>query len=77
MSEGFAQVKQRQGGMGYMSASDPRVHFGLGVRKAIEFLEITWPSGAVEKLDKVAVNQIITVKEGEGIVPRSFPPIAR
>jgi enediyne biosynthesis protein E4 len=73
VSEGFTQVKQRQGGMGYMSASDPRVHFGLGTRKAIESLEITWPNGAVEKLDKVPVNQIVTVKEGEGMVPRAFP----
>jgi len=75
VAEGFTQVKQRQGGMGYMSASDPRVHFGLGTRKTIESLEITWPNGAVEKLDKVPVNQIIAVKEGEGIVPRPFPKV--
>ncbi|HEV2175831.1 MAG TPA: CRTAC1 family protein [Terriglobia bacterium] len=74
-AEGFTQVKERQGGMGYMSASDPRVHFGLGQRKAIESLEITWPSGAVEKLDKVPVNAIVTVKEGAGIVPRAFPKV--
>jgi enediyne biosynthesis protein E4 len=75
VSEGFTQTKQRQGGMGYMSASDPRVHFGLGARKTIESLEITWLGGAVEKLDKIPVNEIITVKEGEGIVPRAFPRI--
>jgi hypothetical protein len=75
VAEGFTQVKQRQGGMGYMSASDPRVHFGLGTRKSIQSLEITWPNGAVEKLDKVPVNEIITVKEGEGIVPGKFPRI--
>ncbi|HUI42981.1 MAG TPA: CRTAC1 family protein [Terriglobia bacterium] len=77
VSEGFIQVKQRQGGMGYMSASDPRVHFGLGKRKTIESLEITWPNGVVEKLEKVPVNQIITVKEGQGIVPRPFPLVAK
>jgi enediyne biosynthesis protein E4 len=75
-SEGFAQTKQREGGAGYMSASDPRIHFGLGQRRSIESLEVTWPSGTVEKLTNVPVDQIITVKEGAGIVPRSFPKIA-
>ncbi len=76
LSEGFEQVKQRKGGMGYMSAGDPRVHFGLGKRKSIESLEITWPSGAVEKLTKIPINQITTVKEGEGVIPRAFPRVS-
>ena len=61
--------------MSYMSAHDPRVHFGLGQRKSIESLEITWPSGTVDKLTNLPINQIITVKEGTGIIPRSFPRI--
>ncbi len=75
LSEDFPQVRQAVGGASYMSASDPRIHFGLAQRKSIESLEIAWPSGAVELLKKVPVNQIITVKEGEGIIPRSFPRV--
>src|SRR5439155_491671 len=75
VSEGFTQVKQAEGGTGYMSASDPRIHFGLGQRKAIESLEIRWPSGAVDKLASVPINQIVAVKEAGGIVPRNFPRI--
>ena len=75
VSEGFTQHQQRKGGMSYMSAHDPRVHFGLGQRKSIERLEITWPSGTVDKLTSLPINQIITVKEGTGIIPRSFPRI--
>jgi len=74
-SEGFTEVKQSQGGMGYMSASDPRIHFGLGQRQTIESLEITWPSGRMDRLPNVPINQIIAVKEGEGIVARRFPKI--
>jgi hypothetical protein len=74
-SEGFTQVKQSKGGMSYMSASDPRIHFGLGKRKSIESLQITWPSGQEDKLSKVPINQIITVKEGAGIIPKKFPRI--
>jgi hypothetical protein len=74
-SDGFGQLDQAKGGMSYMSASDPRIHFGLGKRAKIASLEITWPSGQVDRLTNVPVNQIITVKEGAGIVPRQFPRI--
>ena len=75
VSEGFTHVEQAKGGMGYMSAHDPRIHFGLGSRKRIDSLEITWLSGTVDKLINVPINQIITVKEGVGIVPGNFPRI--
>ncbi len=73
ISEGFVEVEQAKGGMGYMSSSDPRIHFGLGKRTKIESLEITWPSGQVDKLKDVPINKIIAVKEGTGIVPKNFP----
>ena len=75
-AEGFRQYDQAKGGSSYMSASDPRIHFGLGKRKAIESLEITWPSGVVDNLTSVPINQIITVKEGAGIVPGRFPRVS-
>jgi enediyne biosynthesis protein E4 len=75
-SEGFVHVEQAKGGMGYMSASDPRIHFGLGKRTKIDSLEITWPSGRVDRLTNVPIDQIIAVKEGIGIVPRKFPRFA-
>jgi hypothetical protein len=75
VSEGFTEYRQAQGGMSYMSAQDPRIHFGLGQRKTVESLEITWPSGIVDKLAHVPINQTVTVKEGVGVIPRSFPII--
>jgi enediyne biosynthesis protein E4 len=75
-SEGFMHVEQAKGGTSYMSASDPRIHFGLGKRTKIESLEITWPSGQVDRLTNVPVDQIIAVKEGAGMVPRAFPKIS-
>jgi hypothetical protein len=74
-AEGFSEFEQAKGGMGYMSASDQRIHFGLGKRTKIASLEITWPSGQVDRLTNVTPDQIITVKEGTGIIPRSFPRI--
>jgi len=74
-SGGATHVEQAKGGMSYMSASDPRIQFGLGKRSKIESLVITWPSGQVDKLTNVPVDSIIAVKEGVGIVPRSFPKV--
>jgi hypothetical protein len=47
----------------YLSASDKRVHFGLGADRIVRLLEITWPSGAVQRLEAVAADQILTVYE--------------
>ncbi len=58
-----------------MSASDPRIHFGLGKRTKIDSLMITWPSGRVDKLTDVPVDKIIAIKEGAGIVPHPFPKV--
>jgi len=67
--------EQRKGGMSYQSAQDPRLHFGLGAHEKVDALEIIWPSGAVTKLSNIKANQIICVKEGEGLVERPFPAI--
>ena len=74
-AEGVTHVEQAKGGMSYMSASDPRIHFGLGKRSKIDLLEITWPSGAIDRLKDVPIDKIIAVKEGAGIVPRNFPKV--
>jgi hypothetical protein len=74
--QGMVLYEQAQGGMGYMSASDPRIHFGLGDRSKIDSLEITWPSGQIQKFTDVGIDEIIAVKEGTGIVPRKFSRIA-
>jgi hypothetical protein len=74
-SEGVTHIEQAKSGMSYMSANDPRIFFGLGRRTKIESLEITWPSGQVDRLKNIAINQIIAVKEGVGLVPRKFPKI--
>jgi hypothetical protein len=74
-SQGFVHIEQAKGGMSYMSASDPRIHFGLGKRSTIGWLEITWPSGQVDRLTNLSIDQIIAVKEGVGVIPRQFPKI--
>jgi len=51
----------------YVSVNDRRLHFGLGPEKTAS-LEIRWPSGKVEKVADVAADQLVVIREGEGIV---------
>jgi len=74
-SDAVVQIDQSKGGTSYMSASDPRIHFGLGKRSKIDSLQITWPSGQTDKLTNVPIDTIIAVREGVGIVPHSFPKL--
>ena len=49
---------------------DLRVHFGLGRATRIDRLEIRWPSGTTEVVADAAINQILTVVEGKGVIGR-------
>jgi hypothetical protein len=49
---------------GYLSASDSRVHFGLGSETRVN-IEIQWPSGSRQRINDVAPDRILTVKEPE------------
>ena len=62
-----SQIDEVRSGGGYFSQSDLRVHFGLGKAEKVDSLEIRWPSGQIDTLKDVKVNQVIYVKEGEGI----------
>jgi len=63
----------RTGGS-FLSSNDTRVHFGLGLSQAADLVEITWPSGIVDRLRHIDANQVVTVREGEGPVASSYRP---
>jgi hypothetical protein len=63
-----SQIDEVRSSSGYFSQNDLRIHFGLGKAEKVELLEIRWPSGVVETLKEIKVNQLIHVKENEGIV---------
>jgi hypothetical protein len=49
--------------VGFMSSSDPRVHFGLGTEGSAASIEIRWPSGIVQTLSNVPADQLLKVQE--------------
>ncbi|HVJ19028.1 MAG TPA: CRTAC1 family protein, partial [Polyangiaceae bacterium] len=49
----------------FLSQSLMPVHFGLGPSTIVDTLTVTWPSGTVQVLEDIPVDQQITVVEGE------------
>jgi len=51
----------------FLSANDPRLHFGLGAAWKAS-VEIRWPTATFETFADLPADQLITVREGQGIV---------
>ena len=62
------QMDEVRSGGSYFSQNDLRLHFGLGRAGKVDLLEIRWPSGQVDSLKDLTANQLVIVKEGEGIL---------
>ena len=67
-SKPHRQIDEVRSGGGYFSQSDLRIHFGLGKAAKVDLLEIRWPSGQVEVLKDLTVNELVVIKEGSGIL---------
>ena len=67
---GQTQVRDVRAGSSYLGQHDLRVHVGLGRAASIERVEIRWPSGQMETVPGVAINQIVTITEGKGVTAR-------
>ena len=67
---GKKQVQAVLSQSSFYSASDTRLHFGLGAVSTAD-VEIFWPSGTYQQLEKLIPNSLFTIKEGVGIVPNA------
>ncbi len=67
---GRSRVAWRYGGGSYQSASDPRLHFGLGEAARVESIEVKWPSGRVDRYGPLAADTGYLLREGQaGALP--------
>ena len=63
------QMDEVHSGSSVMSQSDLRLHFGLGRAEAADLIEVKWPTTQkIEKFTQIKANQILTIREGSGIV---------
>jgi hypothetical protein len=65
---GRRQIREVLSGSSYVSQSDLRQHFGLGLARKVDEIEIRWPAGPVDKVTGVEADQFVTVLEGRGLV---------
>ncbi|MGA3035116.1 MAG: CRTAC1 family protein [Terracidiphilus sp.] len=68
------QVDEVHSGTSVMSQNDLRLHFGLGSAETVDLIEVKWPTTQkIERFTQVKANQILTIREGEGIVASMKP----
>ena len=64
-ASGRTQVSMRFGGGSYQSASDQRLHFGLGAARIVDRVEVTWPSGGRDCYQGLAADTGYWLREGD------------
>jgi hypothetical protein len=68
------QMDEVHSGTSVMSQNDLRLHFGLGQAGTVDSIEVKWPTTQkIERFEQIKANQILTIREGQGIVA-TFKP---
>ncbi len=74
-ADGHRQWRLVHTGSSYCSQSDTALTFGLGDHQRAESVEVVWPSGQIDRVGPVVANQVVFVKEGQGLLAsRPLPP---
>jgi hypothetical protein len=64
------QILINQNANSYLSYNDPRIHFGLGISKKVDRVEIVWSDGSKEVFNNILANQYISIRQGKGILTK-------
>jgi hypothetical protein len=67
---GLAQTAEVRANSSFESASDPRLHFGLGPATKVDSIVVRWPSGKMDTIEAEAADQELVIEEGRGVVAR-------
>jgi enediyne biosynthesis protein E4 len=71
---GLTQTAEVRANSSFESASDPRLHFGLGKADRVDEITIRWPSAKVERFGPERADQELDIKEGVGVISRAPNP---
>jgi hypothetical protein len=66
----LVQNQEVRANSSFESASDPRLHFGLGHATRADSIVFRWPSGVVDTVESEAADQELVVEEGKGVTSR-------
>lgn len=64
--DGKTQLRENGGGIHWAQQDQKRIHFGLAQNEQVSELTIHWPSGIIQKLTDVPVNQVLQIVESDG-----------
>jgi len=67
---GLTQTAEVRANSSFESASDPRLHFGLGAATRVDSITIHWPSGKTDTLGPESADHELVVQEGHGVQAR-------
>ncbi len=70
---GKSFLRQVVYGGGFISQNPPRLHFGLGGCTEVDALEVKWPSGHEDRIERIPVNHRILLSEGKTTVQTAVP----
>lgn len=59
-------VDEVRSGSSYDSSNDLRLHFGLGQRSKVEWIDVRWPTGRTETFGGGNADRMVTLREGSG-----------
>jgi len=65
---GFRQYSEVRTNSSFESASDPRLHFGLGAATRVDSIVVRWPSGQVDRIGPQSADQELVIEEGKGVI---------
>jgi hypothetical protein len=63
MADGQRQVRYASTTRGFMSTSEPVLHFGVGDRTQVARVTVRWPAGHEQVFEELATNRIYTIVE--------------
>lgn len=67
------QVRQLVLARGYLSSSEPMLHFGLGENEIIKTLTVVWPSGYKQAFNNLTADRHFTITEPLDQMPEVAP----
>jgi len=67
---GTTYVDEVRSGSSFVSASDPRLHFGLDNATRVDGIVVRWPSGTIDRVRHEDADQELVIEEGKGVTER-------
>ncbi len=71
LAGGATAWKMVKTGSSYLSQSELPLTFGLGSDRSVQGIDVTWPSGSIERLGSQQAGATIEIEQGRGVVGRA------